>query len=451
MADAPSEPTCNRDATAGENRDRDSSALFAPRLPIQERVGLPVQCRGMDLVGFEFGRSIFVCVHQLSVELWRRYDTPRVSVQKKMQDLGIPVVNCSKEQIRDLRKAGIIENFRATMVTLQDAERLYTALEYSRKKRGLAKHALKSAPTERALRREEVRAKRLSLKVNQQLLSGDYHREHLVHPLKIVVPEEQGALNGVEPRPEVGGSTGVVGVRSEGSPEERLLLYSRIYPSGSPEPFAKLLVADDASELDVSACAEFRDYELLIERVPNESFVTPPSLGVPQRMEHSFNFPDSMQEPLDSVTGFQYASQLQGDCHTLDLPKSLATATAPLSLPLSRLSSPGLCSSSELEDQFSLHSNTSSRSLSATVRSTPERFLFLDSDSELEGEVLSNSNHNNCSASQQWLAPQQTTTGTLEEAAACVGRGNSVEKGVKEISTATVQSATSLHLQTYGK
>ena len=449
-ADAPSGASCSRDTTvtAAEN----GSALFTPSpgsVLIRE-ICLPVQCRGMELLGFVFGSSILVCVHQLSAELWNRHDTPRVSVQKKIQDLGIPVVNCNKEQIRDLRKAGIIENFRATMVTLQDAERLDIALEYSRKKRGLVKHALKSAPTERAQRREEVRSKKL--KVNQQFFSDGYHRQHLVHPLSIVVPERQGALNGEEPRPVEGGSTAVVGVQDEDTPEQRLLLHSHIYPSGSPEPFAKLLVADDASELE-SAGAEFRDYELLIETVPNESFVKLPSLRVPQRMEHSFNFPDSMREPLDSVTGFQHASQLQGDSHTLDLSKSLATATASLNLPLSRLSSPGRCSSSELEDQFSLHSNTSSRSLSATVRSTPERFLFLDSDSEFEYEVLSNSNHNNCSVSQQRLTSQQTTTGTLEGTATCVGRGiqaGRVEKGVQvENTKATVQPTASSHPQTY--
>ena len=120
----------------------------------------PVRCRRMELLGFTAHGRLYFCVHQVSVELWNLHDTPRVSVQKKIIDLDIHLQNCTREQIYHLRKAGIIQNFRATMISMSDTERLYDALEQSRLSRGLQKHALKK-PDQRYMRAEELRARKL--------------------------------------------------------------------------------------------------------------------------------------------------------------------------------------------------------------------------------------------------------------------------------------------------
>ena len=85
----------------------------------------------------------YVSIHQLSVQLWQRFDTPRVSVQKKVEDLKIPLLKCNRSQLDVLRQSGVVDGFRATIVKLQDAERLCDALQRSREKRGLSKHPLK--------------------------------------------------------------------------------------------------------------------------------------------------------------------------------------------------------------------------------------------------------------------------------------------------------------------
>ncbi len=120
------------------------------------------------MLGFPCEDKIYLCVHQLAIELWKAFDTPRVSIQRKINDLGIKIISSDRNMVRILRAAGIIENFRATMIFLQDAEILCDALEQSRKKRGLAKHALQSKhkPEDRSLRREEQRAKKFSCKMN---------------------------------------------------------------------------------------------------------------------------------------------------------------------------------------------------------------------------------------------------------------------------------------------
>lgn len=109
-----------------------------------------VTCRGLPLLGLpEDGGSggsqgeKYVSVHELSFQLWKRYDTPRVSVQKKIEDLGIPLLKCSRSQLTLLRQKGIVKGFRATIISFQDAETLCDALKHSREKRGLTKHPLK--------------------------------------------------------------------------------------------------------------------------------------------------------------------------------------------------------------------------------------------------------------------------------------------------------------------
>lgn len=121
-----------------------------------------IDCRGIKLLAMPYNNIPYICVHEISMALWKMFDTPRVSVQKKISDLGIHLLQTTKSQVVILRREGIIGNFRATMITVRDAEKLYDALEYSRRKRGLVKHILKE-PEKRATRPEEHGAKKLSM------------------------------------------------------------------------------------------------------------------------------------------------------------------------------------------------------------------------------------------------------------------------------------------------
>ena len=120
-----------------------------------------VECRGIPLLAIPCNQVLYICVHEISMALWEKFDTPRVSVQKKITDLGIHLHQTTKAQVEILRRERIIGNFRATMITVRDAEKLYDALEYSRRKRGLVKHILKD-PGKRGVRAEEYGARKLS-------------------------------------------------------------------------------------------------------------------------------------------------------------------------------------------------------------------------------------------------------------------------------------------------
>ena len=86
----------------------------------------------MELLAFMWeDNTVYFSVHQVAVELLNRFDTPRVSVQKKVTDLKIRLRHGTREHIDVLRRFGIIKNFRATLIRLHDTERLYDALEMS--------------------------------------------------------------------------------------------------------------------------------------------------------------------------------------------------------------------------------------------------------------------------------------------------------------------------------
>ncbi len=100
---------------------------------------IPLTCVAQwDSDGLEEGS--FVAVHQLSAQLWKRFDTPRPSVQKKIEDLHISLLQCSRSQVEHLRRSGAIAGFRATIISVEDAERVCDELRRSREKRGLLKH-----------------------------------------------------------------------------------------------------------------------------------------------------------------------------------------------------------------------------------------------------------------------------------------------------------------------
>ena len=98
----------------------------------------PVNCRGMELLGIADPRGFSaICVHQFFVE---RYDTPRATVQKNIAKLNVRLHNFTKEQVRTLRKEGIVDSCLATAIRVGDAEKVFDALEKSRNmRRGITK------------------------------------------------------------------------------------------------------------------------------------------------------------------------------------------------------------------------------------------------------------------------------------------------------------------------
>lgn len=147
--------TTTKDSSATPQSDRE-------RRPNIAKDGCEiVDCRGIPLLALPYNHLLYICVHEISMALWEKFDTPRVSVQKKITDLGIHLHQTTKAQVEILRRERIIGNFRATMITVRDAEKLYDALEYSRRKRGLVKHILKD-PGKRGVRAEEYGARKLS-------------------------------------------------------------------------------------------------------------------------------------------------------------------------------------------------------------------------------------------------------------------------------------------------
>ena len=365
---------------------------------------VPVQCRGMDLLGFTFGGSLAVCVHQLAVELWKRYDTPRVSLQKKIEELKLKLNHCNKEQIRIVRKASIIENFRATYLSLHDAEILCDALELSRKKRGLQRHPLKTTSADRSFRKEETRAKKMAFR---QALMAEQCSQPVADsetPTVIDAISNEGALNRVM-------------VAERGSPENTIESelhlqddqqenQSSAEDDNSPHTaIGTLLLVEDSYKLP-----EDKDCEYRTVLVRNDFSVNPPGSrepSDPQRMDESSRShlsTDSMHKSFDVVQQYWYIKPSVHDSseslsHALDSAKICPPTTLTLHRPVSRIRSPSFCSSGDLEDH-SPQPAPSSRSHSNATSSSPERFLHLDSgDSDFESATVAvNSNQNNCSS-----------------------------------------------------
>lgn len=158
----------------------------------------PVTCRGLPLCGLPAADGsdgqYYVSVHELSVQLWKNFDTPRVSVQKKIEDLGIPLARCNRSQVDVLRQKGVVQGFRATLVSIKDAEKLCDALQHSREKRGLVKHPLNVR--KRRKRREDV----WLLKMKARICSGASSEVLIVEKAKDPLVDEC-ALIGVAATP----------------------------------------------------------------------------------------------------------------------------------------------------------------------------------------------------------------------------------------------------------
>lgn len=363
-----------------------------------------VQCRGMELLGFTFGGSVAVCVHQLAVELWKRYDTPRVSVQKKIEELKIKLTHCTKEQIRVLRKASIIENFRATYVSLHDAEILCDALELSRKKRGLRKHALKSTGADRSLRREELRAKKMALR---RAMTAEFCPSKLDNENEIVYAECALNRDTIDSAAERGSPPCTSEDLLQNNQQEKQA--STAAENYSCSAIGTFLLAEDSYTLP-----GYKDCEVETELVRNDYLVNPPDStepSVPRRMDESscsdLYTTDSMLQSVDVVQQYWYIKQpaqcLQNSSDRLRHADSSKCPPTTLTLrrSVSRIRSPSFCSSADLEEQSPRHvSSRSHSSATSPTKSSPERFLLLDSgDSDFEAATVAvNSNQNNCSS-----------------------------------------------------
>ncbi len=298
----------------------------------------PMQCRGMELLGSIAHGSTAVqfCLHQVSMQLWKMYDTSRVSVQKKVADLHMQLSNGTREQVRFLREASIIEGFKTKMIGLRDTERLFDALELSRKKRGIEKHALKtnSDPSERALHTEEKRAKRLGALTKSQ---------------------SNAALR-----------------RLFSKPAEAPL--SLVHPVG----VGRLLVARDAEEL---YAANRHNVEIL-DNQPDEIVIPRIEVAIKNSQPRVINPQPTktLQVPINARGRvLEPPKGLSGTQHPIPSPPSLPTEWT------SRLGSPVLESDLESLSTYSDNSQTISCSTSAGSKSsTPERFLFFGSDSDTE-------------------------------------------------------------------
>ena len=149
----------------------------------------PVNCRGMELLGIADPRGFSaICVHQFFVA---RYDTPRATVQKNIAKLNVRLHNFTKEQVRTLRKEGIVDGCLATAIRVGDAEKVFDALEKSRNmRRGITKHRLLRSQ-DRNLRQEQVKINKAHLK-RQLLLAGTCDNREANTPASVGADKEKG-------------------------------------------------------------------------------------------------------------------------------------------------------------------------------------------------------------------------------------------------------------------
>ena len=310
-----------------------------------------------------------------------------------MMDMGISIIMADKEMINMLRTSGVIENFRATMILLSDAERLCDALDMSRKKRGLNKHALKRLylPGERSTRSEEVVAKKFTAKMKRL-----YDR----------VPLQPDTRSG-EPQDVIHEQTNTVDkwALSGNSPEAAF--------SDEDYLFDLLLVAEKPSPAGGRSCIEVKPEMLSVEtfsrlRSNSKSLSAICQEGVAGR---GINKADSTSDIRSD-----HVQTTPKQKHSTKSPRSdkltdktaitpLIDIDSPLSLNMSTsawdgddlepLSSPTMIS--EFEDVHSASSisssRTSHRSQYASGSNTPERFLFFQNSSGSEPDEDSDTDY----------------------------------------------------------
>lgn len=102
-----------------------------------------INCRSISLLKLtgaspsrpEQEGCLHVSVHQLSLHLLELFKAPRGSIQKKIRDLGITLSNCSKESVLLLRDQCVIGSHKASQLTLQEAEKVFDAIQRSWERR----------------------------------------------------------------------------------------------------------------------------------------------------------------------------------------------------------------------------------------------------------------------------------------------------------------------------
>ena len=329
----------------------------------------PVKCCGIELLAFAADpcnaktAADRICVHQLALELWKRYDTPRATIQKTIEKLEIKLQNFNKEQILTLRKEGIVDGYRATAITVDEAEKVFDALEESRKRRGIKKHQLLTSPKDRNFRREEMKLKKKHLKRQLRLAAATS-----AAAASRANGEERGALNRT-----------VVEVT-----ESPLSLEENAQTETSKPGFDILLVAEKSYQLpDLIEEEELR--VKLVENVAlrirgiqhNSSMDRTPLTGNPA--------PGGSTSAKDNTD-----SRVSESIGNMDL-----SSVAPELV--SRIRSPSAQSSDQ--DGRASHQSFSRSSTRETTpnKSSPERFLFLESEESDGGERNpgNNSNQNN--------------------------------------------------------
>ena len=360
-----------------------------PDVPIST---YPVQCRGIDLLGVADARAsseACICVHQLSMELWKRYDTPRATVQKIIEKLNIQLQNFTKEQVLTLRKQGIVDGYRATAITVDEAEKVFVALEESRTRRGIKKHRLYTKSEDRHLRREEVKINQAHLK--RQLRLASCGSDVGTGTNCASADEERGASNRT-----VAEATG-----------SSLPLENSQAETSTPG-FSILLVAEDSYQLPEVSEEGFT--VKLVENVAAADLRRRQQQQQQQQQQHSSM--DKQQRYQFSVVpaagGSSMAPSVSESIGSVNLSRQGPELVLGIRSPSAH--------SSDQDDRAShcSRSNSSSPTQQTTPnKSSPERFLFLESEgSECEeGNPGRNTNQNNRSAGRSSCSSDQEYRG----------------------------------------
>lgn len=224
-----------------------------------------VTCRGITLLGLSHqGDShVYVSVHQLFVKLFQRYGTPRPTLQKKMQDLGIKMKQCTKEQLAVLRKSEVVRGFRVSVISLEEAKIVCDALEQSsREKSGLEKEHTAKSRTRRLERQEKEQEGQHNEAVTSKLPPQPPFRRR-------GVSKEGGAVDGCVPfrnaqtsSPPVASSSSFVVAKAEEAPTS-----DRIAGGGVLDDLCLdfLLVAEPPSRLAGRGCLKHQVLQVFNE------------------------------------------------------------------------------------------------------------------------------------------------------------------------------------------
>lgn len=101
-----------------------------------------VNCRGITLLKIpEPEGNLYVSIHQLSGHLSKLFKVTQGAVYNKLNTLGITLSNCSKETVVLLRKFSVVRSYKASKLTLKEAEKLFDAFQVTEQRRGKRERA----------------------------------------------------------------------------------------------------------------------------------------------------------------------------------------------------------------------------------------------------------------------------------------------------------------------